>query len=178
MKAFRMFIAAGIFGFAACTTPTSAPKAASEVERAADLAADLAAIRAHGERWKTLYEAGDIEAMRDLYTPDAVLMTHGAPKLVGVDAILAHLARLKEAGGRAEIDFAEESLEVDGDRADLVSKYWMTIYPPAEASPIEAAGRSWLTFRRGGDGIWRLWRDMDNQAADVHIAQRPQSPSR
>lgn len=144
----------------------------AEYEAACRYQRDLAAVRAHGEQWKALYEAGDFDALETLYTPDAILMTAGAPRLDGPDAIVGRFRQSHAAGWRATIDFREEDLAIDGDRADLIALYWMTITPP-EGEAIEAMGRSWLTFRRGEDGVWRLWRDMDNRAPDVTADMRP-----
>lgn len=144
----------------------------AEYEAACAYQRDLAAVRAHGERWKALYEAGDFDALETLYTPDAILMTAGAPRLDGPEAIVGRFRQSHAAGWRATIDFREEDLAIDGDRADLIALYWMTIAPP-EGEAIEAMGRSWLTFRRGADGVWRLWRDMDNRAPDVTADMRP-----
>jgi uncharacterized protein (TIGR02246 family) len=131
-----------------------------------------AAIEAHGRQWAALYEAGQIDEMRRLYEPDAWLMTHGAPAAKGVDAILAYLKRNKASGTKASFDFTPELITIDGNRGYLISKYWMTL-TRANGEKVEAAGRSFLVFKRGRDGVWRLWRDMDNQAPDVRIEDRP-----
>ena len=144
----------------------------AEYEESCSYQRDLAAVRAHSTRWKALYEAGDFDTLETLYTSDAILMTAGAPRLDGPDEIVGRFRTSHAAGWRATIDFHEENLEVDGDRADLIALYWMTITPP-EGDAIEAMGRSWLTFRRGIDGEWRLWRDMDNRAPDVTSDMRP-----
>ncbi|WP_299329010.1 SgcJ/EcaC family oxidoreductase [Parasphingopyxis sp.] len=146
----------------------------AEYEAACQYQRDLSAVRAHTARWQALYEAGDFDAMVDLYTPDAILMTAGQPRRDGPEAILAPFRASYAAGWRSTIDFLEEELAIDGDRADLIAPFWMTIQPPGEgAEPIEAMGRSWLTFQRGADGEWRLWRDMDNRAPDVTAEMRP-----
>lgn len=126
----------------------------------------------HGKRWSALYEAGKIDEMRGLYEPDAWLMTEGAPALKGVEAILAYLRRNKQSGNQVQFSVAPELITIDGNRAFLISKYWMVIDTPAK-SRIEAAGRSMLVYKRGKDGAWRIWRDMDNKAADVSFADPP-----
>ncbi len=132
-----------------------------------------AAIEAHGRQWAALYEAGQIDEMRGLYEPDAWLMTHGAPAAKGVDAILAYLKRNKASGTKASFDFAPELITIDGNRGFLISKYWMTL-TRGNGDRVNAAGRSFLVFKRGRYGQWRLWRDMDNQAPDVLMEDRPQ----
>jgi ketosteroid isomerase-like protein len=127
----------------------------------------------HGKRWSALYEAGKIDEMRVLYEPDAWLMTEGAPAAKGVDAILAYLKRNKESGNRVKFSVAPELITIDGKWAFLISKYWMVIDTPAN-NHIETAGRSMLVFKRSKAGAWRIWRDMDNKAADVSFADRPQ----
>ncbi|MEM8697470.1 MAG: DUF4440 domain-containing protein [Pseudomonadota bacterium] len=144
----------------------------AEYEAACQYQRDLAAVRAHSERWKALYEAADFDVLETLYMPDAVLMSAGVPRLNGPAAIVGRFRQSHAAGWRATIDFLEEDLTIDGDRADLIALYWMTVTPP-EGDAIEAMGRSWLTFQRGADGEWRLWRDMDNRAPDVTAGMRP-----
>lgn len=129
-------------------------------------------ITAWGAKWKRLLEAGEVEQLRDMYEPDAVLMTNGEVPREGVDAILAFLASNREAGNRISVDFANEQILVDKDRAYLTAKYWMTIHP-ANGAPVDVRGRSFLVFRKSDDGVWRLWRDIDNQAPDVLAAERP-----
>ena len=134
---------------------------------------DIAAIEAHAAAWARLYAAGDMAAMAALYEPDAWLMTQGVPALRGRDAILDHLGR--SAGGPApDIRFANEQIRIEGDRAYLISKFWLEM-PRADAPPVQLAGRSFLVFRKGPDGAWRLWRDMDNAAPDVRWEDRPEA---
>lgn len=110
--------------------------------------------------------------MRKLYEPDASLKTHGAPALKGVDAILSYLRCNKQSGNNVQFSVPPEQIIIDGNRAFLISKYWMTIDTPANAH-IEAAGRSMLVHKRGKNGAWRIWRDMDNRPSDVSFSGRP-----
>mgnify|MGYP005993441359 CR=1 FL=1 len=134
--------------------------------------ADRQAILDHGELWTSLYERGAFEEMRPLYEPDAWLMTNGAPAAKGVDAILTYLAKSKAEASNVSFAFEPENITIDGDYSFLTSKYWMTI-KASSPEPLEIAGRSFLVFKRGNDGKWRIWRDIDNQAPDVRIADKP-----
>lgn len=133
---------------------------------------DKQKIEAWGTKWKAQLEAGDIEPLRNMYEPDAVLMSNGSPPQVGVDAIMAFLKRNKTAGNAVTIDFENEEIVIDRDRAYLTAKYWMTI-TVASGAVIDVMGRSFLVYKKGEDGTWRLWRDMDNQAPDVLVEGRP-----
>ncbi len=125
-----------------------------------------------GKKWQQLFETGDIEQMRDMYEPDAVLMAHSALPQTGVDAILTFLGRNKVAGNTVTIDFSNEDISINGQRAYLTAKYWMTI-TLADGEDLDFMGRSFLVYKKSEDGQWRLWRDMDNQAPDVVAADRP-----
>lgn len=133
---------------------------------------DRQAILDHGELWTSLYEAGAFNDMKPLYEADAWLMTNGAPAAKGVDAIIAYLADSKARSRNVSFAFEPENITIDGNYGFLTSKYWMTI-ETASPEPLEVAGRSFLVFKRGGDGQWRIWRDIDNQAPDVRIADKP-----
>jgi ketosteroid isomerase-like protein len=130
------------------------------------------AIIDHGKQWSLLYEAGRIDEMRPLYEPDAWLMTNGAPVAKGVDAILAFLRRNKASGNRVSFAVSPELITIEGRHGYLISKYWMSI-TKADGAKIDAAGRSFLVFKRGRDRKWRIWRDIDNQSPDVTAADRP-----
>lgn len=132
-------------------------------------AADVQAIRDQGALWSRLYAAGDIVRLRSLYEPDAWLMTEGQPAYRGVDAILAFLERNAASGAKTSFAVDPEQIVIDGDRAFLISKYRMTVTPPRGAA-VTAAGRSMLVFKRHA-GTWRIWRDMDNRAADAGFAR-------
>ncbi|MEP3226195.1 MAG: DUF4440 domain-containing protein [Parasphingorhabdus sp.] len=164
-----LFIAA--LGVSLVANPTAAEPAIS-----APAHSDAKAIVAHGALWKKLFEAGDIAAMRDLYEEDAWLMTHGAPAAKGVNAILTYLQRNKDRGNRVSFSFTPEDITINGNTGYLISKYWMNVVTPGNEK-FTAAGRSFLVFKKGTDGKWRLWRDMDNQAPDVTASDQPEQSS-
>jgi uncharacterized protein (TIGR02246 family) len=150
-----------------CLLLFAAPLAAKRPSEAQD----IQAIKDHGKQWSILYEAGKVDEMRPLYEPDAWLMTQGQPAHKGVDAILAFLKRNKGSGSKVSFAVEPEQIIIDGNRAFLISKYWMTITPPGKAD-TQAAGRSMLVFKRHKRD-WRIWRDMDNMAPDVRAEDRP-----
>lgn len=118
-----------------------------------------------GERWKQLYEAGDWEALRNLYTDDAVLMSQGQPKLEGADTIVTFLKRLSQQGATVTFQFAPEEAVIEGGLGFVTARYRMDIAFPG-AEPVAVAGRSMLVYKWADDG-WKLWRDIDNFAPDV-----------
>lgn len=134
---------------------------------------DNSSLKDFGDKWRAAYQAGDFEAMRDLYEPDAWLMTRDRPARKGVDEILTYFESSRQAGATASIIFDYEDEVIEGDLAIKIAKWWLEI-PKAVGEPIRDSGRSLVIFKRGDDGIWRLWRDIDNHTPDVTIEMKPQ----
>lgn len=127
-------------------------------------AAAIAGIVEAGERWKSSYASGDLVAMRDLYEPDCLVSPNAAPLLKGVDAVIDHFARHARSGNRVEVESTIESIEVEGAFGYQVLRFVMSI-APSDHDAYQIAGRTLLVYRRGDDGNWRVWRDMDNSLA-------------
>ncbi len=137
-------------------------------------ALDNSSLAEFGQKWSAAYESGDFGSMRDLYEPDARLMTRHQPAKNGVDAILAYFESSRKAGAKADITFDYEEEIIDGDYAFKVAKWWLET-PQAVGEPVRDSGRSLVIFKRGDDGIWRLWRDIDNHTPDVTFENKPES---
>lgn len=120
---------------------------------------------AAGETWRSLYESGDWESLRALYTDDAVLMTQGQEKIESADKIVEFLQRLSNIGATVGFQFKPEEARVENDLGFVTAAYRMDIAFPGQ-EPSVVVGRSFLVYKRQ-DGEWKLWRDMDNFAPDV-----------
>jgi len=140
---------------------------------ACQAAPDNSSLGEFGPKWRAAYESGDFNSMRDLYEPDARLMTRHKPAKNGVDEILAYFEASRKAGARAEITFDYEEEIIDGDYAFKVAKWWLES-PQAVGEPVRDSGRSLVIFKRGNDGTWRLWRDIDNHTPDVTFETKPE----
>jgi uncharacterized protein (TIGR02246 family) len=149
-------IAAGLLLFA--LLPACAAKPSAE--------ADFAALESFSTEWRTAYQSGDFDAMADLYEPDAWLMTRDQPARKGRDAILEYFANSRQSGATATIVFDREERTIDGDYAFQIARWWLES-PRAVGEPVRDSGRSLVIFKRGDDGRWRLWRDIDNNTPDV-----------
>lgn len=129
------------------------------------MGATEASLVSAGEEWRRLYEAADWQAIRKLYTDDAVLMTQGQDKIVGADNIVNFLQRLSNAGASVSFRFDPEETIVAVPYGHVTAKYRMDIAFPGR-DPVAVAGRSYLVYK-WVDGAWKLWRDMDNLAPDA-----------
>ncbi len=152
-------------GIAECQVfAVDSPAAPAAEQEDAQRIAAIAAVVAAGERWKAAYAAADLAAIRDLYEPDCLVSPNGGPLLQGVEAVVAHFARHAAGGDRVAVDSTLESIEVEGARAFVMLRFVMTI-THGRGVPRRVRGRTLLVYKRGADGAWRVWRDMDNALA-------------
>lgn len=124
------------------------------------------AIRSEGLRWAEYYQAGDLDALMTLYVDDVVVALHGQPALFGRDAVRDYFApRLGKAETTFELDY--EVVEVHGNLAYIISKYWLHAVSIESGDLYRDAGRSMLIYKKGDDGRWRIAADLDQATPDV-----------
>lgn len=149
-------------GLAAPTPALSQPSGAPNNQ-----APTSESLIAAGERWRQLYQAGDWDTLRTLYTDDAVLMSQGQPKRDGADTIVTFLQRLSRQGAKVTFQFAPEEAVIEAGLGFVTAKYRMDIAIPG-SEPASVAGRSLLIYK-WQEGSWKLWRDIDNLAPDAKL---------
>ena len=134
----------------------------------ADEAADVAAIEQVAQRWIELYTAGDLDGLMTLYTEDAVVALHGRPALRGVEQVRNFFA---PGMGKSRVTFAIdiEEIQVHGDTAHLLSKYYLTAEPRDGGDVYRDAGRSLLIYKRSPDNEWKLYLDIDQATPDAQF---------
>ena len=134
----------------------------------ADEAADIATIEQVAQRWIDLYTAGDLDELMTLYTEDAVVALHGRPALRGVEQIRNFFAPgMGKSRVTFEIDI--EEIQVHGDSAHLLSKYYLTAEPMDGGDIYRDAGRSLLIYKRNADNEWKLYLDIDQATPDARF---------
>ena len=160
-----------ILALAACTLAACQPTERMKNSWTAAQADRTAQLAAQGQRWTQHYEAQNWDALRELYTDDAVLMTQGQAKIEGADAIIAFLQRIPNAGGTVQFTFDNEEVDAGplygSDYGFVTARYKMEIMFPGR-EPTAVVGRSFLVYK-WDQGEWKLWRDMDNTAPDVTL---------
>lgn len=144
-----------------------------QAETKMDIQKEKAKLAAFGDEWRAAYEVGNFETLKDLYEADAWLMAAGKPARKGIDEIMTYFKASRAAGAKASIVFENESRIVDGNYAFETAHWWLE-FPRENAEPIQSSGRSLLVFKRGDDGKWRVWRDIDNDTPDVLYQDRPE----
>lgn len=112
------------------------------------------------ERSKSCLDAmnrGDIDAVMDHYTDDAILLFSNVDPVRGANAIRAHWEATEDPSRTAYLD--TESITVVGDVAYEVAFY--KVEKPGESN---VGGKNVVVWRKGDDGEWRL--QVDICAAD------------
>jgi uncharacterized protein (TIGR02246 family) len=96
--------------------------------------------------------ASNMEALLNLYEPNAKYVTRSGTIVEGRDALRETFARLVAAKGRMHIENAY--CVVNGDVA-LVRARWRFSGTGKDDKPVESHGESAEVLRRGPDGAWR-----------------------
>ena len=112
---------------------------------------------------KTLLDSlsgGDAAGVAAHYTDDAALLPPEAARIDGREGIQGYWQALIDAGVR---DVALTTQEVDdfGDVANEVGTISATA-PSEDGGRVQLAGKYVVVWKRGGDGTWRLHRDIWN----------------
>ena len=100
---------------------------------------------------------GDIDAVMDHYTDDAILLFSNVAPVRGSEAIRSHWESVADPNRSASLD--TESITVVGDVA-----YEVGFYGVEEQGEGTGGGKNVVVWRKGDDGKWRL--QVDICAAD------------
>jgi ketosteroid isomerase-like protein len=141
----------------------AAPNAAGEVATPS-VASDIEAIRAAGRKWAELYDQGRFAEIPELYTVDTVVMPRGRPRIEGREAMRRAIGGLA-AGRQVDIAVTEREIRVVGDYGWYLGDFQVRYTPKAAGGAVQVEdGRSLIIYRRDGDGVWRVHRDIDSLA--------------
>jgi len=122
-------------------------------------AGEVDAIKAVNGAWAGHYNAGDADALADLYWDDASLMAPGVPSRVGRDAIREQVAADIEGAKAAGLTMNIEHgpVQVSGNTAWQQGTYQVT---SASGATVDAG--KYLSVLEKRNGTWRLSRDIYN----------------
>jgi uncharacterized protein (TIGR02246 family) len=105
------------------------------------------------ERFSSLLARSDLDALVDLYEPDAVFAPQPGRVVTGRAAIREALTGFLEL--RPQMDGEVKEVLVSDDTA-LVSNRWSLRGTAPDGAPVEMGGTSADVMRRGADGAWRI----------------------
>jgi uncharacterized protein (TIGR02246 family) len=105
------------------------------------------------ERFTSSLAQSNLDALVDLYEPDAVFVPQPGRTVAGHAAIREALTGFLEL--RPEMDGEIQEVLVSEDTA-LVSNRWTLRGTGPDGAPVQMAGTSSDVMRRGADGAWRI----------------------
>jgi len=120
------------------------PPAATPSEQA-----DRDTIHARSRSCLASMNAGDIDAVMEHYTDDAVLLFGGVPVLRGPVDVRSHWESVYDPARTADLDTLE--INVHGDLA-----YEIGLYRVESPDGTVTTGKNVVVWRRCDDGVWRL----------------------
>ena len=123
--------------------------------------ADITAIRAITDQFDEAINAGDFQAVADLYAEDAIRMPADAPAQIGKAAILEWF-RVERGQYEIEIDNIVREAEVFGDWGFARGDATGTL-AARDGSGTRVIDSKWMSVsRRMADGSWKIHRDIYN----------------
>jgi uncharacterized protein (TIGR02246 family) len=117
---------------------------------------DVRAILAMDRTFQDAVAAGDWEALRGLYAPDAVQLPPGHQKVEGAEAIIAYFAESNPDGGLDGFHTATDVIH-----GDATIGYHRGTWTAGSGDAAMAGKYLWV-LRRTPDGEWRIVVDMFN----------------
>ncbi len=110
-------------------------------------------------RWTAAYNQGNASTIAELYSPNAELYVHGDQRVVGRRAIQTYWAADMQVKNPLTVLLATDSV-VDAEMILVHGNY--QVLDRTSGVP-QGFGRFAHIWVRGGDGQWRLDRDLWNQ---------------
>ena len=101
--------------------------------------------------------AGNVDALMELYEPQASLMPAPGKVVAGIEAIREALAGF--IAGKPKMSLSPRVVSRTADLALLTSKWALTMTGP-DGKSTQMAGQSIEVVRRGSDGNWRFAIDL------------------
>jgi len=142
---------------------------------AADAAKEVAALQAVDRTWEKSYNAGDVDAVANLYDENAVLLPPGAPAVHGRPAIKAFFAKDTAESHKAGISFSLDAKPAGGVSGDMG---WQsgTYAVKDKAGKVVETGK-YLSISTKKQGKWLYVRDTWN-ADGAPVAAASATPAK
>ena len=145
--------------FVSCFAVSCAQRPAEPVAPSDTRAADEAAIRAADADWGKAAAAKDLEKCMSYYADDAILISPGAPAVVGKDNIRKFIQQLLAVPNmQLSITVASVDVARSGDLALDRGSVQATV-TGKNGKPATQASVYALTWKKSADGSWKIAAD-------------------
>jgi uncharacterized protein (TIGR02246 family) len=145
--------------FAGC-----APPAKTTPEAPVDPAALRTMIQDREKEWSAAFLAGNAAGVAGLYTEDGASVPASGDWSRGREGITKQMqSQFDTLAVTAREDITDEVIPA-GDYAVEIGHYSYQGTRKADSKPLSSAGRYMVLWRKDADGVWRLHRDLGNEA--------------
>jgi uncharacterized protein (TIGR02246 family) len=127
---------------------------------------DPSLITARSEAWQAALNAGDIDALVELYTSDARVLPPNEKMRSGSDAVRAEFGAMIEAGLGGTTTILDA--RVSGDMGYIVGTFVIKA-----GDEVVDTGKYIETWRRDTDGKWRISNDIFNSDVKMQAEKMP-----
>jgi uncharacterized protein (TIGR02246 family) len=127
---------------------------------AADEAKEIAALRAVDQEWAKAYNAGNADAVANLYDEQAVLLPPGAPASKGRAAIRAFFAKETAESQKAGVKFVLDVKPAGGVSGDMGWQSGTYVVKDKAGSVVDTGKYLSVSVKKGGK--WLYLRDTWN----------------
>ena len=158
----RLATVAALVSLAACAPAAPPPPPDTTAE-------DTAAINALRDAWVAAYNAGDADAVANLYAENAVDLPMNEPTVTGRAGIRASVAA-RMAMGKGTATVTSEELRLMGTAATDRGTFSVSIVPAAGGEAMTQGGRYLVVLQKQADGSWKLVAGMDNSPTPMPAA--------
>jgi uncharacterized protein (TIGR02246 family) len=134
--------------------------------------ADITGVNALRASVSTAFNAGDADAVGNLYTADAVFYGNHQPADNGRAAIVAsHKALFAQV--TMKLDLTPEETKTMGSFGFDRGSFKATITPKAGGAPMTDEGHYLVLLEKGADGSWKVSRDINNSSLPMPMPPPP-----
>jgi uncharacterized protein (TIGR02246 family) len=117
-----------------------------------------AEIQERLDRYVAAFNGGDADVAAEAWTDDSKQFAPGAPPAVGRDAIRESIRAVQQMSPQLELQSVD--VLVEGNVAIETGTWSVKLQTPD--GRVEDGGPAVRVWRRGTDGVWRLYRDIWN----------------
>jgi uncharacterized protein (TIGR02246 family) len=110
------------------------------------------------DRYVAAFNGGDADAAAEAWADDSKQFAPGAPPAVGRDAIRESIRAVQQMSPQLELKSVD--VLVEGNVAIETGTWSVKLQTPN--GRVEDGGPAVRVWRRGTDGVWRLYRDIWN----------------
>jgi ketosteroid isomerase-like protein len=115
------------------------------------------------------YKARDFDAMADHCEPDVISAPANHYALKSREAIRDWYIKRMSGDYEMNVETDLDAVDIVGDLAIAAGTFRVCRTPQQGVAGIDHGGRFLAIYKKGEDGEWRVWRDMDTPSPDANI---------